>query len=129
MGWGGWVGGADDSHGLPREVKAHAVLLQQKNAVQREIERASRDEQELQRAIERSATSAAVDDSAGEGTVRGNEEGGGEGEGKEETGGKSGLDGVVPTEVLGEGVPGTSSPQTKLSEAAAAVNTGNVNNR
>lgn len=41
-----------DGHGLPQEMQLHAALLQQKLAVQREIERAAREEDELQRAIE-----------------------------------------------------------------------------
>lgn len=41
-----------DGHGLPHEMQLHAALLQQKLAVQHEIERAAREEDELQRAIE-----------------------------------------------------------------------------
>ena len=41
-----------DGHGLPQEMQLHAALLQQKLAVQREIERAVKEEDELQRAIE-----------------------------------------------------------------------------
>lgn len=40
-----------DDNGIPREMQAHAALLRQKNALQREVERAARQEQELQRAL------------------------------------------------------------------------------
>lgn len=131
------MGGAD-SHGLPREVQVHAALLQQKNAVQREIERAAREEQELQSAIARAGgeTTAAINDSVGGdgsgggGGVRGYEEERGGGTGKEEAGEQSKLGGTT-TEALGSGTPGKSSLQTKFSgsAAAAAMNAHNVSKR
>lgn len=47
-----YCGMGADGHGLPREMQLHAARLQQKIAVQREIERAVQEEDELQRAIE-----------------------------------------------------------------------------
>lgn len=115
-------------------MQVHAALLQQKNALQREIDRAAREDQELQRAIDRAegTASAAVDETAGGGGVKGQddkrERGEGKEEEKEEAGGQSELEGVT-REGLGGGVPGSSSLRTKSSAAVLAVNSRTVSDR
>ncbi len=43
---------AEDTHGIPPEMQFHAALLRQRMAIQREIERAARDGEEVQHAID-----------------------------------------------------------------------------
>eukprot|EP00903_Cladosiphon_okamuranus_P008772 g8403.t1 len=65
--------GAADGLGLPQEMQLHAALLQQKLAIQREIERATREEDKLQRVIEEAkginssgATTGCIDTDGGD---------------------------------------------------------------
>eukprot|EP00752_Nemacystus_decipiens_P006453 g5812.t1 len=120
----GFQAEAPDGHGLPKEMQLHAALLQQKLAVQFEMERAAREEGELHRAIEEAKgidiSGAAIvgsihgaekkneDDDTGSAGRRGSDGGGIMGShGRSRDGGDDGQGGSGDEEGEGDGVGGT----------------------
>lgn len=96
-----------DSHGVPREMRAHAVLLQQRQAVQLEIDGTEEMEQQLALALTREAGSASDNGPGNTADKQGNKEnveamgdtGGLDRRSEEECSGGTGDDGQA---ILGE---------------------------